>query len=162
MDKERLKELLISLKDTIDKATEELDTVEKQEDTPKIGDHYFFLFSTGDIQQATWDNNDSDHGRYAIGNFYRTFEEAYAYKDYLIIHQKLRKLASSLNILDKDKTYCLYCYGDKIEQSVYNCHFYLPNSFANTITCTDLEFRSKAIEVIGEENLIRYLKYNKQ
>ena len=55
----------------------------------EYGETYWFLSDNGSLYFKTEDNNKIDNYRYLIGNYFKTKEEAKAYKKYLLARQVL-------------------------------------------------------------------------
>lgn len=126
------------------------------------GDSYWcFNYSGNPIFQK--DISDRiDNFRYSIGNYFETKEQVENYKEKLIIEQELRDIARELNKGEEiDWTNGIqekyYLYYDFSNYNIgYNYHCYVKNQ--GTIYCLDIDFRDVAIERIGEERLVKYLK----
>lgn len=55
----------------------------------KLGETYWFLSDNGSLYFKTEDGSKIDNYRYRVGNYFKTIEEARAYKEYLLARQVL-------------------------------------------------------------------------
>ena len=140
--------------------TEKPKSIYKGRPKPSFGDNYWFITSQGTVFDDTWDNNNIDDRRYAIGNVYCSEEEANFELEKKLITQELKDFALEHNDgkidweNDKDK-YCLYS-----ELTNALCELYVgiawQGKYGATIYFTSHEITQQAIDVIGKERLIKY------
>lgn len=136
----------------IKKSTEEKPKVWK----PKNGEIYYFLTSYADIDITIWANDAPDKCKYAIGNCFRTHEEAEFAVEKLKVIAELKRFAQEHNekIDWKDggwKYWITYDYtGNKF--------FYMSTitSKRNDIYFTSEKIAQQAIEAIGADRLKKY------
>ena len=50
---------------------------------PKLGEGYFFLSNTGEVELYSWENDEIDEYRYSVSNCFNTKDAAERYRDYL-------------------------------------------------------------------------------
>lgn len=80
------------------KRIDELEAQTKTEATdswPKLGDVYFYVDCAGEIERNDWKDDLVDAGHFAIGNAYRTEEEAEREVERRKVLTQLRKLAKA-------------------------------------------------------------------
>jgi len=58
---------------------------------------YWSMFGDGGVRRSTETGDDIDNSRYATGNYFKTGEEAKAYKEYLLALQKLKDAIAEVN-----------------------------------------------------------------
>ena len=158
---ERIKEIEKQLEELKEQLTEENNKYKRKR--LDYGDYYWFLNNLGEAVMAFDDYNEyEDNFKYLIGNYFKTEEQAENYKQKLLIEQELKDIAMELNKgeeidwdnTNQDKYYIEYSfYGDGI---LYSFHSY--TKIQGTIYCLDINFKHVAIERIGKERLIKYLK----
>lgn len=131
---------------------------------PKEGDKIFFITEYGEIESIKYTSNSPSYNFgntcIAIGNCFRTQEEAEKALERLKIRRQLKDIALRLNKgreinwSDADDKYCLSIYLN--EEITTIAQKYL--KMQNTIYCLDENFKDAAIAEIGEERLKRYLR----
>lgn len=125
---------------------------------PLIGETYYFLFSEGDVAKDLGGFNPVVQNRYALGNCFRTKEEAQFEANRLKVLAQWKRLSIESGEADnpwdnKHEHYYVF-YEYKSGKLLYN---------NNRITqCTNVHFASEkaienAIKVVGEENIKRYI-----
>lgn len=122
---------------------------------------YYFIDSNNCVNVTYETNSIGDNCKYNTFNYFQTKEEAQAVADNIKTHIELIELAEELNTEPVDwkngNQHKFYLYyheaGNQIDR---NCAHFWKN--ANTIYCTNENFRDEAIKRIGEKRLIRYFK----
>lgn len=127
-----------------------------------VFDRYYFITTTGKIEQYNECHNMVDNYRYKTRNYFKTEEEAQAYLDNLNTYFELMDLAEELNVGEKidwnnesrTKYYIEFdnCIGILHSVSAKYCINF------GQIYCLDENFLDKAIERIGEERLEKLFK----
>ena len=130
--------------------------------TREIYYKYYYLNDCGETEIETDEDYPVDNFRYSIGNYFETKEQAENYKEKLLIEQELRDIARELNKgeeidwddVNQEKYYLGFdYYKDEIDYYVNN-----RSKKQGTIYCLNKDFKNIAIERIGEERLLKYLK----
>ena len=125
---------------------------------PKYGDTYYYLNSYGKIDECTWDNHSIDTGRYDMGNCYPTEEQAeFALEKHKIMVQLKRFAEENNNPIDwnnegQDKYTFYYDHLTEkiaIEEKIWCQHY--------TFWFSSIELCKQAIDLIGEDNIKKYL-----
>lgn len=158
---EKVKELELVLKET----KSQLKELREKENSFKreIYYKYYYLNDCGETEIETDEDYPVDNFRYSIGNYFETKEEAENYKERLLIEQELKDIAMELNEDKKmfwsnnnllSKYYLRYNFDD--DRIITDCSY--GSKIQGTIYCLDNNFKDVAIERIGEERLIKYLK----
>ena len=145
--------------------TEKPKSIYKGRPKPSFGDNYWFITSQGTVFDDTWDNNNIDDRRYAIGNVYCSEEEANFELEKKLITQELKDFALEHNDGKIDwensnnKYYiCLSYfsrsyYSQAFELNIGVTRFYKDG---DTIYFTSEEIAQQAIDAIGKERLMKY------
>ena len=81
---------------------DELEAQAKAEEAkwPKLGDAYFYVECNGEIGESDWECDDVDAGSLALGNVYRTKEDAEREVERRKVLTQLRKLAKASGAFD--------------------------------------------------------------
>lgn len=127
---------------------------------PEENETYYYSYSDGHIEEATWDNLNIDKNRYAIGNCFKTKEEA----EFALERQKviieLKRFALEHNEEEDidwsnrcQNKYFLYFNHDKNRTCISACTCY---QYAQCIYYTSIEIARAAIQEIGEERIKKY------
>lgn len=127
-------------------------------------EEYYYIDDYCDVNYTTEDGCNVDEARFELGNYFKTEEEAKKVLERLKTHCMLQDIADELNekigeVIDWENSYqskyylFLDCRSNEIKRSVNMCC-----KDANTVYCLSDVFKIVAIEKIGEERLIRYLK----
>jgi len=124
---------------------------------PEIGDEYFYVKTNGEIGSAGWDDI-VDKDRYALGDCFRTKEEAKFTVEKLKVIAELKRFAQKHNEEkidwnNKEQTkYCIYySYNTK--------HIGIEGRFSakqNDIYFSSKEIAEQAVKEIGEERIKKY------
>lgn len=134
----------------------------KTSDKPWIGEEYWCVSDGGVVDIADWEDNDEDNFCYSQGNCFATKEEAELYKRVLDTESKLRQYAIEHNegAIDWDNT------GQEKCNMVLDARFDAPDirysyvgQCPRTIYFTSAEIAKAAIEAIGKEAVMEYLRY---
>lgn len=130
---------------------------------PKIGElYYFYDISRGLVDWHYYNNDVLDRQTIRRSQIFKNKIEAQKYGEILDVKYELQELADKLNNGEKidwsnseqEKYYLIY---DNICEEVdYKNSFYM--QIPEIIYCLDKDFKDKAIEKIGKERLIKYLK----
>ena len=119
---------------------------------PDIDERYWFIDETGLIDCYRYKADNEDRRAFAIGNYFRTKEEAEFMVERLKVLQELRELANGYKFEHKKANYYMAydCSTQIIEISA--CYYLLTNDICFN-TKEDIE---NAINTIGEERLKKY------
>ncbi len=117
---------------------------------PSIGNMFYYVSSGGTVDYtfSTFSSKNFNWYRTAADAQRAVFEER--------ITRMLKKLAEALNQPDCACNY--YIVYDVINESLKLQEIYLPFKNCGTIYCSSTEFLNKAIELIGEDDLIKYIR----
>lgn len=127
---------------------------------PKFEDKYWFV--RGDVCEETWINDKIDNFRYSQGNCFDTKEEAETYKRVLETEGKLKQFAKEHNegVIDwgnaEQKKYHIYFEVDDI---YVNIDWTKLHKTPREIYFTSEEIANAAVEAVGKEAVMEYLKY---
>lgn len=130
---------------------------------PKYGDRYWFIFTDGDIGETIWYDKDMDLGRYAMGNCFRTKEEAEFAREKQKIKVGLQRFADEHNDPDKLEWDEVGIHYDIVLEYKNGYKKALNTQPAFTFRGMDcVYFTSKkiadaAIETIGKERILKYI-----
>lgn len=127
---------------------------------PEYGDWYWYISSDGQVDNCEWVNDHIDLGRYAMGNCFRTEEEAEFTRGKQIIKTELQRFADEHNDLDKEKWdginlhYTIrYDVGD--EALTRSSSYVVQN--INDIYFTSEDIVKNAVDYIGAKRIMKYL-----
>lgn len=129
---------------------------------PKHGDEYWRVNGVGHVDWAMWVDRPDDLFAYNQNNCFQTKEEAEEHLENLKTKGELRQLAEELNdgeAIDwsnlEQRKYCFYF--DHSDKTI-NCDYDNAFKMQGAIYCLDPDFRSKAIDCIGKERLVKMIK----
>ena len=135
----------------------------KTSDKPWIGEEYWCVSDGGVVDIAEWEDNDMDNFCYSQNNCFATKEEAETYKRVLETESKLRQYAKEHNegVIDwgnaeqEKNSVCLDTKAD--DPCIINWVY--TRKTPRTIYFTSEEIANAAIEAVGKEAVMEYLKY---
>lgn len=161
--KEELEKTIKDLQSELNKAQEDLKNLNNFERfVPEENEKYYYINEQGII---TWEDNDTyvDKNRIAFYNCFRTKEEAELEKEKILVRRMLENIANRLNKGKKID------FGDLTSKKYFICFDYDRNFIrlnhsswlqaAGAVYCLSDKFLEVAIEEIGEERLIKYIRY---
>ena len=125
---------------------------------PEKDETYYYSYSDGHIEEATWDNLNIDKNRYAIGNCFKTKEDAEFALEKQKVITELKRFALEHNKEDidwndsKQRKYFLFYQHEK--NIIFIDYYYFYQSCS--IHFTSEEIAQAAIKEIGEERLKKY------
>jgi hypothetical protein len=156
---------LTEIKQQLQQLQEKINDLEKKlENTkwqPKPKEEYWYIGDDGNIFISLRDNIDSEW-RISQNNVFETEEHAKQYRKNLKTKVELKALADELNgeevidwsNLNQDKYYLIYAvYNNRIGYSTSELCM-----ISGNVYCLDENFKTKAIERIGEQRLIDMIK----
>ena len=125
----------------------------------ECGENYYFIDDCGEVYPDEDEDLDSDDHRYLTGNYFKNEEEAEKVLNKILIYNKLRNLALRLNKGEainwndnnQKKWHILFDTSAKRLDYEYN----LTYKCLATIYCLDPDFLDRALDEIGEENLMK-------
>ncbi len=127
---------------------------------PEENETYYYSYSDGHIEKATCDNGNMDKNRYAIGNCFKTKEEAEFAIERLKVIADLKRFALEHNGEEIDwrkneqTKYCL-CFEHDVNRVGINS-FYIVQHSSEQIYFTSETTAQQAIKEIGEERIKKY------
>lgn len=125
---------------------------------PEENETYYYSYSYGNIDEDTWDSTNEDRNRYALGNCFKTKEEAEFALERQKVITELKRFALEHNKEDidwndsKQRKYVLSYQHDK--NIIFIDYYYDYQSCS--IYFTSEEIAQTAIKEIGEERLEKY------
>lgn len=151
---------LEELKQKYKELGEEIEKLEKQGKVwkPEKEESYYTIYSDGAFDRATWHDSIPGNKRYAIGNCFRTKEEAEATVEKLKIYTQLKRLAEEINTEPVDtKSPVKNRYHICLSTSQRGLTLVTTSCWVHTgvIYSTNKDFLDIAKERIGEENLLK-------
>ena len=161
---QELEQNISSIKEELSKLEEKLKTFKSGVDRqmPENGDIYYFIGGVrASVFENKWTNDSYDQQRFNSYNCFKTEEEAQKEIDRRLIKAKLNEIANRLNggqVIDwhsaiQRKYYLNLDYGVTL-----NLSYSLINKIEGTTYCLSQDFLEVAIEEIGEECLVKYIK----
>ena len=129
------------------------ETQEEQEDVfPKYGDKYYYLTVRGNIESAIWTDGEFDRCLLAIGNLFKTEEEAKFERERRKVIAELKKYAEDRE-WDVNNDHYFITWDYAIDNIAYHIH--------STLKHADIYFESEerameAVEAVGEDRVRRF------
>lgn len=123
---------------------------------PEENETYYYSYSYGNIDEDTWDSTNKDRNRYALGNCFKTKEEAEFALERQKVIMELKRFALEHNEKEidwndsKQKKYFLSYQHDK---NIIDYYYYYQSC---SIYFTSIEIARAAIQEIGEERIKKY------
>ncbi len=141
----------------LQKQIEELKKVEIEEDRrwkPSLDERYYYTSGSGQILREKWIDTVIDNNRYAIGNCFKTYEEAEFAQERLKVLAELKEFAEQDGAEWGGYTEHYYIYYDFDEHFVDTC-------WTKESACAELYFAAEkdadlAIEAVGEDRIKKY------
>ena len=148
MDKlEELENKIKELSDEIEKLKAEK---ENEPWKPKCGDNYWAISHTGYVVRVRWMDDDVEDDMYAIGNVFRTNEEAEFRAEQLKVEAELRRFARPFDEDERNWAIIFDVDEKKIiidnECSYQSCNIHFASE----------EIAKKAIDTVGEDRIKKY------
>lgn len=145
-------EILKIKEEMLEEVDKRVEALKAEDEFPKDGDDYWYMDAEGDVFISTWGEDYCDSMQIAIGNVFRTREEAEFAVEKLKVEAELRK------------------FSRPFKNGIYN-HFieFFPNSkkidintehaiqAQGVIYFEDEEVVNKAIESVGQERIKKYI-----
>ena len=123
---------------------------------PDYDEKYYFLTSYADIDITIWANDAPDKCKYAIGNCFRTHEEAEFAVEKLKVIAELKRFAQEHNEkIDWKDGGWKYCITYNYTENKFT-YMSAITSKRNDIYFTSEEIAQQAIEAIGADRLKKY------
>lgn len=125
---------------------------------PEENETYYYSYSDGNIEEATWDNLNVDENRYAIGNCFKTREEAKFALEKQKVIMELKHFALEHNEEDidwNDSNQIKYFLSYQHDKNIIFIDSYYFIQICD-IYFTSEEIAKAAIKEIGEERLKKY------
>lgn len=117
---------------------------------PKYGDSFWVVSHTGGVVQARWINGNLEDDMYAIGNVFKTKEEAKFRGEQLKVEAELRRFARPFE--ENERNYTIQYGHDTNKIQIYH---YLWTQSTN-ICFASKKIAQKAIETIGADRIKKY------
>lgn len=161
---ELTEKMLKDHKKKLDAIKEEYDEkIAKLQEEPKTGrrwkpeneEEYYYLSEHGEIIVAFWDNYLIDNDRYAIGNCFKTKEEAEFMVEKLKVLVELKEYADDEQEWEYDNCHWHIGYNPNTE-CIKVGYFIFTKSIPFNIYFSSEEQAQKCIDAIGEERLKKY------
>lgn len=157
MNKEEMMNKIIEMETELEKLKEELNKQEKPSRRwkPELHEKNYCIDSTGTVCVVYWEDWEVDKRRYALGNVFKTQEEA----EFAV--EQLKVLAELKEYADDNKEWNNRNNHWSIQYTAQNGHIEV-DFYSNTLSVPfNLYFSSpeqaqKAIDAIGEERLKKY------
>lgn len=124
---------------------------------PKDEEDYWFVDSHGDIKFDYWGSYPFEENLYAIGNCFRTEEEAELYRRKLLVTAELKRFAEEHNgKIDwndfNQRKYC-FCFNSAKKEIVID---YWWIAKMESVYFSSQEIAQRALETIGAERIKKY------
>lgn len=152
--KERIMDKIEELENKIKELSEEIERLkaekEKEVWKPKCGDKYWLISHNGYVVQVRWMGDEAEDDIYAIGNVFRTQEEAEFRVEQLKVEAELRRFARPFE--ENKSNWTMIYEADHKKIATYNyTSFQIHN-----IHFPSEEIAKQAIETVGEDRIKKY------
>lgn len=152
--KERIMDKIEELENKIKELSEEIERLkaekEKEVWKPKCGDKYWLISHNGYVVQVRWMGDEAEDDIYAIGNVFRTQEEAEFRVEQLKVEAELRRFARPFE--ENKSNWTMIYEADHKKIATYNyTSFQIHN-----IHFASEEIAQKAIDTVGEDRIKKY------
>lgn len=142
------------LENKIKELSEEIERLkaekEKEVWKPKCGDKYWTISHNGYVVQVRWMGDEAEDDIYAIGNVFKTQEEAEFKAEQLKVEAELRRFARPFDV--SERNYSFY-FDHRIN---YICTTDYSYTQEGNIHFASEEIAQKAIATVGEERIKKY------
>lgn len=161
---EELKELKKECEQVFSSMTAEIDSriaeLEKSKQIsrrwkPENKEEYYYIADNGEIALSHWTNYLTDNTRYAIGNCFKTEEEAEFMVERLKVLAEMREYADDEQEWEYDNCHWHIGYNPNTE-CIKVGYFIFTKNIPFNIYFSSEEQAQKAIDAIGEERLKKY------
>ena len=120
---------------------------------PAVGDIYWYISCAGTVRYHTWDDEDEDKQCYAIGNCFKTEEEAEFEVERLKVIAELKEFEEPEDYKwdGENRHYYLYCNDNELKtQHVWSLHE------TDRIYFESDEKAKEAVKAIGKDRIKKY------
>lgn len=127
---------------------------------PEYGDWYWYISSDGQVDNCEWVNDHIDLGSYAMGNCFRTEEEAEFTRGKQIIKTELQRYADEHNDPNKEKwdgEYVYYYIGYDVSENDLTSIPVAMLRRTNEVYFSSKEIAEDAANKIGAKRIKKYL-----
>ena len=160
---QELEQNISSIKEELSKLEEKLKTLKSGvgRQMPEKGDVYYFIGNDDSIFEDKWVNNSFDQQRFNSYNYFKTEEEAQKEIDRRLIKAKLNEIANRLNggqVINWDSAIQHKYYLNLDTGVSLILSFSLIDKMEGTTYCLSQDFLEVAVDEIGEECLVKYIK----
>ena len=144
-----LQDELKSLKERISELEEQ---AKDEQEFPKDGDEYWYIDDEGYILNEMWDGLDFEEYRLAVGNVFKTKDQAEFAAEKLRVEAELRKFSKPFENGKFNHYIFFYIDGDYLEVGYKTaCHS------QGTIYFESEDKAEEAISTVGEERIKKYI-----
>ena len=162
---QELEQNISSIKEELSKLEEKLKTFKSRvgRQMPENGDIYYFIGGVrASVFENKWTNDSYDQQRFNSYNYFKTNEEAQREIDRRLIKAKLNEIANRLNgdlvIMWNSAIQRKYYLNLDSEESSLHLNFSIIDKIEGVTYCLSQDFLEVAVEEIGEECLVKYIK----
>ena len=117
---------------------------------PKDGDYYWMISHTGFVTKRRWIGDSYDDDRYAIGNVFKSEDEARFRAEQLKVEAELRRFSRPFD--EDERNWAIIFDVDEKEITIDNERSYQ----SCNIHFASEEIAQKAIDTVGEERIKKY------
>lgn len=159
MDKDEILKEINKTKKRLTNLEEMLEECEYGRWKPKDNENYWYIAIDGSVERQINTNHWFDKCHFQCLNYFRTYEQAEAEAEKILVRRQLEDIARRLNKGeeinwdDHERKHCIELYGNVIVTN-----FFFAHKAQGTVFCLDGNFKDVAIKEIGEERLKKYLR----
>ncbi len=144
-----LQEKLKSLKQLVDEMEK---LIEQEQEFPQDGDEYWYIDNDGYILNEKWDGLDFEEYRLAIGNVFKTKEQAEFAVEKLKVEAELRKFSRPFEPMENN-FYIVFDAGD-VSVDVWYVSY---SKIQGAIYFESKENAQQAIKSVGADRIKKYI-----
>ena len=163
MDKQQILEEINKTKEHLLNMEKALKECEYKRWKPELNEEYWVVNNLGTAYNEIWTGCNTDQKRYNFYNCFKTREQAVQEAEKIFIRRKLEDIAKRLNrgkeidCGSRETKYFLNIDNDNnVGYGAFDLNYRY--KIQGIIYCLDINFKDVAIQEIGQERLIKYLR----
>lgn len=140
--------------DKLQKYEEPIEEVEEEQPWPQCGDTYYFMYGSGLINCTSYNNTTGSDDYVAIGNFFRTREEAEFALERLKVLEEMRKFAEPFGTRWDGETAHYFIYIDDIRDEL--CFGYNKTTRHDEFYFSSNAKAMECVKAVGKDRIKKY------
>lgn len=126
--------------------------VKEQQEFPQSGDHYWYIFSDGEVLSSEWESFPSEEHMLEVDNIFKTKEQADFVVEKLKVEAELRSLSDSWDLEKTQYTFSFNWGVTEFEIEYPDYNQYPDSYYFDSINALEL-----ALETVGEDRIKKYI-----